>query len=256
MRRRRREGTPTQPFLHPPHGPTSMGEGGEKQGFGGTCGQSSCVTSKSSWPSRASPKFLGKDPKTPFLQMHLSVHMGAGPSEQSPCKDVGWAGRTPRALTPPWCRADPSQGRGKLQPAGKASCGKKKKNLSYVRPQQSCWDPSTASVVGNRVCWVFAVATFLKPRSLEQNLKPALPSLHPEEMERAKVGNGSLRLEVHPHQKAAKFVLQELWGQNKKNQTCSWVMGRFQGAPRLGDRDMELAALAKATHPSEFCGTN
>lgn len=54
-------------------------------------------------------------------------------------------------------------------------------------------------------------------------------------MEGAEVGNGSLRLEVHPqpggpdatvlwHQETAKFVLQELWGQN---QTCSWVMGEF-----------------------------
>lgn len=44
--------------------------------------------------------------------------MGVCKNGETFCKDVGWASKTPRGTTPPWCQTDPSQDWEKLQPAG------------------------------------------------------------------------------------------------------------------------------------------
>lgn len=153
--------TLTQPILHPPHDHTSM-EKGEGKEFWEQCVVKAVVSDPRA-PDPVEPVLnsLGKIREHPSCK-DISIHMGVCTNEESFCKDVGWTSRTPRGLTPPWCQADPSQGRGKLQPAGKTLMWK----ISQL-------DQITAELLGPQQCicgcelcaashWVSAVATFLK----------------------------------------------------------------------------------------------
>lgn len=74
--------------------------------------------------------------------------MGIRTNGETFCKDVGWASKTPRGMTPPWCQADPSQDRGKEAPAIRKDT-KTVIKLSWIRHGQSIWDPINVAAVVN-----------------------------------------------------------------------------------------------------------
>lgn len=171
--------------------------------------------------------------------------MGVHTNGETFCKDVGWASRTPRGMTSPWCQTDPSQDWGKIQPAGKILIQQK---AQLYQTQTATGTPISVAAVVNCTLHLAGFLQWSLLSSLgrqglgpqhcfaEHSLKPGFLSLCPEKTEGAEVRHGSSSLAVHPqprgpdamvlgHQETTSFMkLQEMQGQN---QSCSQMMGRL-----------------------------